>query len=86
MPIIVREMKQKILGGLVEELNLELCQKMDEPKRKKKSRLRETLHAKEWSESQALKQNSHGTSSTTVRLWSRVEDDKKNLRSGQGWH
>lgn len=59
----------------MEEMNLELCQKMDEPKRKKKSRLGETLHAKEWSKSQTLKQSSQGTSRPTVRLWSRVEDD-----------
>lgn len=68
-------------------MNLEVCQKMDEPKRKEKNiKTARDPPAKEWSESQTLKQNSQGTSSTTVRLWSRVEDDEKPEGWGEGWH
>lgn len=46
-------------------------------KGKNKPRLQKTLHAKERSKSQTLKQSSQGTSSPTVRLWSRVEGEGK---------
>lgn len=85
MPIIVREMKQKILGGLVEEMNLELCQKMDEHKRKKNQDWERHSMPKSGQSHRHLNRVAReppGLQSGCGAEWKMMD----NLRRGQGWH